>query len=283
MILSLLLLAANFSLANELTDYPAATTEMTFTSFDQRMSGFIYHPSGEGPHPTALLLHGYPGNEKNLDVAQALRSNGWNVVFFHYRGAWGSEGEFSFVNAQEDVKNVLDFLNNKGNAEQLRIDTSRISIIGHSMGGHMALSGFFQAPFVRCAITYDGANLGVNDVGIIEDSETSIPWEEYSDTLFMLKGWSAQKAVTELKKQSKALNLVSRVSSTNARPILLVVADSDVIPMKSHVIPLYNALQATKNSDITYKLINDDHSFSSTRQKVITTTINFLNSKCNSI
>jgi len=37
-----------------------------------------------------VLLHGYPGNERNLDLAQARRRDGWDIVFFHYRGAWGS-------------------------------------------------------------------------------------------------------------------------------------------------------------------------------------------------
>ena len=29
--------------------------------------------AGAGPHPTMLLLHGLPGNERNLDLAQAAR------------------------------------------------------------------------------------------------------------------------------------------------------------------------------------------------------------------
>ena len=45
---------------------------------------------------TVILLHGFPGNERNLDLAQAIRRSGWNAVFFHYRGAWGSGGVFSF-------------------------------------------------------------------------------------------------------------------------------------------------------------------------------------------
>lgn len=260
--------------------HPAATSEMTFNSFGQRMSGFIYHPSGQGPHPTVLLLHGYPGNEKSLDVAQGLRSNGWNVVFFHYRGAWGSEGEFSFVNAEADVESVLHYLNNEENAKTLRIDNSRISVVGHSMGGHMALSGIFNTPFVRCAVSYDGANLGVSDVGIIDDPETEIPWKAYSDTLFMLNGWSGQKAERELKEYGKSLNLVRRAKSINGRPVLLVVADSKVIPIKSHIKPLFQALKNTKNSNITYKMINDDHSFNSNRAELIETTLSFLNSKC---
>ena len=54
-----------------------------------------------------ILLHGFPGNERNLDLAQALRRAGWNAVFFHYRGSWGSDGDFSFGHVLEDVAAVV--------------------------------------------------------------------------------------------------------------------------------------------------------------------------------
>ncbi len=227
-----------------------------------------------------MLLHGYPGNEKNLDVAQALRSEGWNVVFFHYRGAWGSEGMFSFLNAEQDVQTVLQYINNKVNAVKLRIDRHLVSIVGHSMGGHMAIAGILDNPSVNCAVTYGGANMGVGGVGLIEDPETTIPWQDYSDSLFMLNGWSGEKAEKELKEHSKTLNLVERVNSLNGRPVLLIAADSEVIPMKSHINPLLSALRKTENSRISYKLIDDDHSFNSSRVELISTTMNFLNSAC---
>ena len=54
------------------------------------INGVAYLAGGAGPHPTLVLLHGLPGNEKNLDLAQAVRRAGWNVVtFFNYRGTWG--------------------------------------------------------------------------------------------------------------------------------------------------------------------------------------------------
>lgn len=279
-LVSIIMCLSSNAVAKTLSEFQESTTELTLTSNGKRMSGFIYQAKGEGPHPTVLLLHGYPGNEKNLDVAQVLRSNGWNVLFFHYRGSWGSEGEFSFLNAEEDVQNVLRYMTNKDNASQLGINPNLISIVGHSMGGHMAVAGILDNPDVNCAIAYDGANMGVGDIGIFADPETDIPWEEYSDTLFMLNGWSGQKARNELKKHSKELNLVHRVNTINGRPVLLVVADTKVIPIKSHIEPLLAALQQTKNSRVTYQLINDDHSFSSSRSKLIDTTINFLKSNC---
>lgn len=261
-------------------EFPSATTELTFNSHGKRISGFTYHPEGKGPHPTVLLLHGYPGNEKNLDVAQALRSKGWNVVFFHYRGAWGSEGEFSFLNAEQDVQTVLQYISDKKNAEKLRIDHDAISIVGHSMGGHMAIAGILDNLAVNCAVAYDGANMGVGDVGIIDDPETTIPWKEYSDGLFMLKGWSGDKAQRELNAHSKKFNLINRVHTLNGRPVLLIAADSVVIPMNSHIKPLLKALRATPDSRISYKLINDDHSFNSTRKELIETTAIFLAQNC---
>ncbi|MDO7085243.1 alpha/beta fold hydrolase [Pseudocolwellia sp. AS88] len=269
---------SNLSHAKSHGEYAASSEELTFESNGKKMSGFIYKAAGKGPHPSVLLLHGYPGNEKNLDVAQALRSKGWNVVFFHYRGAWGSEGEFSFLNAETDVQSVLKYM--KNNADKLRIDEKSISLVGHSMGGHLSIAGILDNPEVSCAVAYDGANLGVNDLGIAADPATTIPWEEYSDTLFMLEGWSGEKALTELKENAKALNLVRRVNSLNGRPVLLIPADTAVIPMESHITPLLKALRSTKNSKISYKLISDDHSFNSSREELITTTIDFLESNC---
>jgi len=39
----------------------------------------------------ARLLHGLPGYESSGDLAQSIRRAGWNVVFFHYRGTWGTK------------------------------------------------------------------------------------------------------------------------------------------------------------------------------------------------
>ena len=61
------------------------------------INGVAYLAAGAGPHPTVVLLHGLPGNEKNLDLAQAMRRAGWNVITFNYRGSWGSPGTFSFA------------------------------------------------------------------------------------------------------------------------------------------------------------------------------------------
>ncbi|MCB1685750.1 MAG: hypothetical protein KDI31_14745, partial [Pseudomonadales bacterium] len=72
-----------------------------------QMNALLYTANGPGPHPTVLLLHGFPGNEKNLDLAQALRRAGFNVLFFHYRGAWGSDGDYSLPGVLDDIVTAL--------------------------------------------------------------------------------------------------------------------------------------------------------------------------------
>src|SRR5215203_345721 len=46
---------------------PASMVELAFQSAGQRLNGLMYVASGPGPHPTVILLHGNPGNERNLD------------------------------------------------------------------------------------------------------------------------------------------------------------------------------------------------------------------------
>ena len=83
--------------------HPASTLAIEIVSHGSVMNGLVYRPSGRGPFPLAVLMHGLPGNEQNLDLAQALRRSGWAVMTFHYRGCFGSEGLFSIDHVLEDA------------------------------------------------------------------------------------------------------------------------------------------------------------------------------------
>ncbi len=259
---------------------PASITELTINSNEQRLPGLIYQAAGDGPHPTAIFLHGYPGNERSLDVAQRLRQLGWNTVYFNYRGAWGAEGEFSFLNSEADVQAVIEHLSLKENAQQLRIDPTRISLIGHSMGGHMAIAGILDNPKVRCAIAYDGANMGIRSQGLFENPQSAELWKSYSDTLFMLNGWSGDKAIKEIREHGGQLDLIARADQLGDRAVLLIPADTDVIPMEVHIRPLFEALSKNKGAIVNWQLLDDDHSFSNSREQLIAHTYTFLNSHC---
>ena len=65
-VLSLIFIGAcgNPKIVPSIDQSPASVVELTITSDKSRMPGIAYLAAGSGPHPTVLLLHGYPGNEK---------------------------------------------------------------------------------------------------------------------------------------------------------------------------------------------------------------------------
>ena len=122
--------------------FPPAIEEISFDSHGDRLNGLVYVADGPGPHPAVVLLHGFPGNEKNLDLAQDMRAAGWNVLFFHYRGAWGSEGDYTLTHVIEDVGVATDWL--RTHADQYRTNPDHIVLVGHSMGGEPGPAGCQQ-------------------------------------------------------------------------------------------------------------------------------------------
>jgi acetyl esterase/lipase len=110
------------------------------------MNGVMYAAAGAGNHPTVLNLHGTPGNEQNVDIAQTLRRAGYNVLCFHYRGAWGSPGSFTQAGGVEDAVAALAFLQDPAVVAKFQIDIKRLIVIGHSYGGFAAARVCRRAP-----------------------------------------------------------------------------------------------------------------------------------------
>jgi pimeloyl-ACP methyl ester carboxylesterase len=115
--------------------FPARMEVIHVPSGKVQINGVVYVASGERPHPAFVFFHGLPGNEKNLDLAQAVRRAGWTVITVNYRGSWGSPGNFRFAQNLEDAAATLSFIRSPENAKRLSIGASRVALGGHSMGG----------------------------------------------------------------------------------------------------------------------------------------------------
>ena len=157
---ALLALAPAAGLAAEPANPPASMDELAIPSHGARLNGFIYRAAGAGAHPTVLFLHGYPGNERNLDLAQAVRRAGYNALYIDYRGNWGSGGAFAPGNALEDVASTLAWARDPANATKYGIDPAQLSLVGHSFGGWLTLMTASRDPGLRCAVAMAAWNLG---------------------------------------------------------------------------------------------------------------------------
>lgn len=248
--------------------------EASFISHGARLNALHYTANGAGPHPTVLLLHGYPGNEKNLDLAQHFRRHGWNVFFFHYRGAWGSEGSFTFVNAAEDVAAALDFLRNSG--PDYRVDPNHIAIVGHSMGGAMTLVGASLDAGVQCAVTLAAASIQLLPM----DESAIAEYQAYADGLIMLRNHDGSNVL----EQDRAFELAYPMSEVTAglegKNVFLIAAENDqAVPLD--VFKTYVELfSADPDIHLTTQVYPDDHSFSVHRITLARRITEWLDANC---
>lgn len=259
---------AGMNIANFDKTHPPAIRELNFPSHGKRLNGLMYQANGIGPHPTVILLHGYPGNEKNLDLAQALRRDGFNVLFFHYRGAWGSEGQFGFNNVIQDVGSAIEFL--RENAQTYRVAAQRLTLIGHSMGGFAALQGAANDPSIGCVAGIAAANLGGRAGAFAQGSDTAKGFAAYSDKLQMLAGWDGRKAVSEIVQNGQRFDLNGLGSRLSGKSVLLIAGDKDTAVSAEAVhTPMVTAYQTEKDLRLTHKVLSGDHSFSWSRGALI--------------
>ncbi len=291
LLLLLLLLAA--STANAQTEsspltsdpqpdgmFPPSVEELTIVSNGARMSGFLYLADGLGPHPTVVLLHGFPGNEKNLDIAQAVRRTGFNVLFFHYRGAWGSEGDYRLGHLVEDVTAALDFL--RQNATRYRINTRSISLLGHSMGGFAALATAAQDPGLVCAGAIAPVNLGLWAEGIRVGEPEVLQKLDYADGLFMLHNFDgAQMRKDLLSLPATSIDTRYFGQGLHGKSVLLIAGNEDnVVPAASMVNPTAAAYARDASIKLRHYNISGDHSFSWSRIALTELVIDWLQADC---
>jgi pimeloyl-ACP methyl ester carboxylesterase len=259
--------------------HPALLQGIQVESHGARMNALVYGAAGAGPHPTLILLHGFPGNERNLDLAQAIRRAGWNVLFFHYRGAWGSEGDFSFSNALEDVAVAVDFAASREFAEAWRADPERIALLGHSMGGFMALTAGSEHERVRCIGSLAGANLGL--FGRLEGAPRDATASQLEAWSGPLQGSSGEALVAETAVLAERFDLNRRAAALAGRPLYLAAGRFDRIAAPElHHAPLVEALRAVGPTSLRVQVFDADHSFSSRRIALARGVIAWLEDDC---
>lgn len=246
-------------------EHPPAIRELAFESGGARLPGLLYLANGAGPHPTFVLLHGLPGNEKNLDLAQALRRAGFNVMFFHYRGAWGAEGDYRLNGLADDVATAVDFLHD--NAATYRVDTDRISLVGHSLGGFTSLAAGSRIPGLACVAALAPANFGQMAEGIRSGEPGSLAFLDYADSLFMLHNFDGAVMRKELL-ETPASKLDTRLFGPGlaGKSVLLVTGDRDaVLPPAAIFDPVVKAYRDQDKLQLEVEVIPGDHSFSYSR------------------
>jgi uncharacterized protein len=248
--------------------HPAAMTVLHIPSHGVLINGLVYSPPGAGPHPTLVICHGLPGNEKNLDLAQAVRRAGWNAVTFNYRGSWGSPGPFRFAQNLEDADAVLSYLRNPANALKLGADPTRIAIAGHSMGGWV----------VAHTAAHDHALIGailisMADMGLVGGRPHAQAVARMADDMETLSDVTAESMVAELEAHAKKFVVAGTAEGLARIPVLALTANDH---LASQTDALVTAIKAKGGTKITAMHVDTDHSWSDHRIALESTVITWL-------
>ena len=260
--------------------HPAMMESFQIPSHGEKMNAIAYVPAGAGTHPVAIIYHGFPGNEKNLDLAQAIRRAGWVSVFFDYRGSWGTPGAFSFTHALEDSAAAVAYLRDQANAARLHIDPKRIVVLGHSMGGYMAAftgahdPGIMAIGLISAVNMHDWAESGM-DASNAKAGEAKLASRLAANQIASLAGCTADSLAKEMldHRNDKEWNFVEYAGLFGSRPLLVVSSNDGLMSQTDRLIA---AVKNNKGAQITTAHFATDHSYSDQRLAMEAAVLNWL-------
>jgi acetyl esterase/lipase len=212
-----------------------------------------------------------PGNEKNLDLAQAVRRAGWTVVTVNYRGSWGSPGNFRFAQNLDDARATLAFIRSPINAKRLSIDPTHIAIGGHSMGGWVAAETLAHDPSLLGAVVISAGDMG--GIGLRVQQNRAAVIAEMNDNRETLVGVTGESMADELKDHGKAWAFKTLAPELVHRNLRVLYGNDFV---KDDSLGLIKEVKAAGGTTIADTYVVTDHGWSDHRIALESLVINWL-------
>lgn len=253
--------------------HPPGMADVRIESHGERMNAVLYTAGGATPHPAVVLFHGFPGNEQNLDLAQAIRRAGFTVLTLHYRGSWGSPGKFSFTNAMEDSDAALAFMRDPATVAKYNLDPRRIFVIGHSMGGMMTASATAHDPRVAGFVMISAWDIGAGAPQFADPEFRKKQLEgDFAANVIPLNT-TPEALMDEMVANAAKWDFVDFAPALKSRPALILTADDGLTPDNQR---LAAALKAAGDTDVTEEHMATDHSYSDKRIALASTIVRWL-------
>lgn len=134
--------------------------------------GFANVPKGEGPFPVIVAIHGFvdPAIDETLDYTtpaiDRLTGNGYILLHPDLRGYGSSDqgGNLFRVGMSIDVLNLIALIKGQAGPSELFASSApeQIGLLGHSMGGSIALRVLTISPDVKATVLY--ASMGGDEI-----------------------------------------------------------------------------------------------------------------------
>ncbi len=211
------------------------------SSLGHSMQGYFYSYNGADESRLVIFEHGFGGGHRSyMKEIEKLCSEGYRVFAYDHTGCMesGGTGAGGFSQSLHDLDDCLKALKADAN-----INTSDITVIGHSWGGYSTLNIAALHPDVKKAVVFSGF---VSVEKIIEQNFSGI-----------LKGY--RKHIMQIESESNPDYMGYDATETlkNAKTkALLIYSDNDSLVHKNiHYDALYNALKDKEN--IEFMLLSE--------------------------
>jgi dipeptidyl aminopeptidase/acylaminoacyl peptidase len=238
---------------------------VSFRSEGHELVGRIYRPNEPGRFPAVLICHGYPGDNKNMDLAEELALNGIVALIFYYRGAWGSGGQFRLRGLEPSTRDAVEHL-----LSFPYVDGDRVGLIGYSMGAVPAAARLSSDPRLRTGVFISPAS----DLGALaprESLDAVVPvfLNMGRGKLAGLEAGAVKEDLSWVLENQNPVDMIGRVWV----PVLVLVGSNDQMTPLTACRMLYDAANEPKE----WLLIEGaSHEYSEHRMPLIIAVLNWL-------
>ena len=238
---------------------------ISFHSEGIPLLGRLYRPAPEGKYPAVALCHGYPGDTKNMDLAEELALKGIVTLLFYYQGAWGSKGAYRFSKLEPSTRDAVAYLRT-----QPCVDPERIGLVSHSMGALPLVKRLSLDSTIKTAALMSP----VSDINLWTSGdamETVIP-HFIESAKGKLDGMTADQLRIDLRDVTESGNPIDLIGIAKA-PILVIVGSEDDVTPPELCKLLYDNAREPKKWVLVDKA---DHGYSEHRVIMIRAVLDWL-------
>ena len=266
-------------------DNREGTVPVNFKSEGFKIAGQFFPADGKGPFPTVILLHGIPGGEGDLfGLGKHLNMVGVNAFTFNYRGTWKSEGVYLPSTSLEDVRSAIKYIKLPEMVAKFSIDTTKLSIIGYSYGGGMALLGAALENGIADVVSIAGGDLKVVADFIEKSQEYRLMHRQFLDECMddtsAVRGIGGESSHEWLLENRDRFNLLKYAEALSQKRVLLLGGWDDFsIPVEDHILPLFRAIQKYSPEGLRIQVYDSNHSFEGARDQLIDDIISWIKSE----
>ncbi len=239
----------NFSTTLTLTLYPALNLSYVDNEEEEEEEENFQHLDIHVPDqlidsarvPVVITIHGggwgkshankdYYGEEEPL-ISEFFTSNGYVNVNMEYRQLHGlgietgANDPVPYEQMLQDIQSVIDFITT--HADTYHIDPTKIALMGHSAGGHLAMLYAYK----NANITPNPIKLVISEAGPTDlDNAYFVKQSIWNSTLEMLVGKTSATSDAELSALLKAASPTNYAKNNPRLPNTLLVYSENGAP-----------------------------------------------------